>query len=148
MLRIAFPIICLRIGSDSWDTLYNSKDVHYVNGLMLDTKENRRENFKECLKNLADFVLRNKTITRVVLPRGIERRGKLDHEWRSHYLMPLRDLAYQLDLNNIQILLLEQEVRWNEEEKDVSERSGDDTTVGNYIEITDASVRSGPVAQL
>ena len=120
----------------------NSKDVHYVNGLTVDTKENRRESFKECLKNLADFVLRNRTISRVVIPRGIGRRGKMDHEWRSKYLIPLRDLAYKLDLNNIEVLLLEQEV------KDVGEGSGGcvanaptDTITDNVIETAAASVK-------
>ena len=113
----------------------NSKDGHYVNGLMLDTKENRRESFKECLKNLSDFVLGNRTISRVVFPRGIGKRGKMDYEWRSHYLTPLRDLAYQLDLNNIQVLLLEQE-----QERGVV--SGGDA-VSDAIEATDTPVKSG-----
>ena len=121
----------------------NSKDVHYVNGLTMDTKENRRENFKECLKNLADFVLHNRTISRVVIPRGIGRRGKIDHEWRSNYLIPLRDLAYQLDLNNIEVVVLEQE------EKGMGEGSGcgieaaatSDTNTAGVSETLDASIK-------
>lgn len=128
----------------------NSKDVHYVNGLTMDTKENRRENFKECLKNLADFVLHNRAINRVVIPRGIGRRGKMDHEWRSNYLIPLRDLAYQLDLNNIEVVLLEQEVHWKPEEKGAGEGgAGDlamasDAITGNVIETAGAAATPRP----
>ena len=59
-------------------------------------------------------------LAELFFPRGIGRRGKIDQEWRSHYAIPLRDFAHQLDLNNIQVLLLEQE-----EKKNVGKACGD-----------------------
>ena len=91
----------------------NSRDVHYVTGLIADTKENRREQFKSCLQHLGDYVMQNKAIKKVIFPSGIGRRGKLDQEWKINYLNDLRDLARRLDLHDIGVVLLELENPWN-----------------------------------
>lgn len=85
----------------------SSRDGHYVAGLLLDTMEKRLDNFKMCLKLLADYVEHNKTIRRVVFPSGIGRRGIMDHEWKMSYLRELKSFALHMDLNNIKVLLLE-----------------------------------------
>lgn len=103
------PGECREYNSVSKYFIETSRDMHFVHGLMSDTMEDRRENFKWCLKQLADYVIQNKSIGRVVIPAGIGRRGKMDYEWNTVYLKELRSLAQQLDLNNVTTILLEQE---------------------------------------
>lgn len=67
-----------------------SRDMHYVNGLMSDTKQSRRDNFKSCLNELGDYVKQKKNIRKVIFPTGVGRRGKMDHEWNVAYLKELR----------------------------------------------------------
>lgn len=86
-----------------------SRDMHYVNGLMSDTKQSRRDNFKSCLNELGDYVKQKKNIRKVIFPTGVGRRGKMDHEWNVAYLKELRSFAHQLDLNNVKVMLLGQE---------------------------------------
>ena len=105
----------------------NSRDVHYVNGLMLDRKENRRENFKRCLHQLSSYVMQNKNISKVVLPSGVGRRGKTDGEWKTYYFSELKNMAQQLDLNGIQVVILEQDSPWDEE----SGNGGGDDSIGH-----------------
>ena len=62
----------------------NSRDAHYVNGLKMDTTKNRRENFKQCLKELCDYIINISTIGKVVFPAGIGARGKLGQEWVNY----------------------------------------------------------------
>lgn len=88
----------------------NSKDMHYVNGLMSDTQENRRDYFKKCLSQLADYIMQNRNIKKVIFPTGIGRRGRMDHEWRTQYEPELKNFAHHLDLNDIEVVLLEQSV--------------------------------------
>lgn len=86
-----------------------SRDMHYVNGLMSDTKQSRHDNFKSCLNELGDYVKQKKNIRKVIFPTGVGRRGKMDHEWNVAYLKELRSFAHQLDLNNVKVMLLGQE---------------------------------------
>ena len=86
-----------------------SRDMHFVNGLISDTEPNRREYFKRCLMNLADYALQNKSIQRIVFPSGIGRRGKVDHDWKTFYLREIKAFARQLDLNGIKVVILERE---------------------------------------
>ena len=91
----------------------NSRDQHYVNGLMSDTSDKRRGYFKKALKNLAEFVIENKNIRSVVVPAGIGKRGKVGHEWTSFHYAELCELARSLLLNNVKLILLEQEPHRN-----------------------------------
>ena len=88
----------------------NSRDMHYVNGLMSDTKENRRENFNKCLLHLADYALMNTSIKKIVFPEGLGRRGKVDKEWRLFYLAELKNLVRRLESSNIEIMLAQPNV--------------------------------------
>ena len=50
-------------------------DRHYVAGLRADTKSNRRQYFKTCLKKLATLVMGHKDVESVYFPEGIGCRG-------------------------------------------------------------------------
>ena len=57
-----------------------SSDGHYVTGLRANTKLNRRQYFKTCLKKLATLVMGHKDVENFYFPEGVGCRGRCDKE--------------------------------------------------------------------
>lgn len=83
-----------------------SQDWHYVQGLKEDTKVNRRHHFKTCMKKIAALAMGHKDVEKIIIPEGMGCRGKLDEEWREHYLPAIETLATRLESFGIETILV------------------------------------------
>lgn len=74
-----------------------SIDVHFVDGLKIETKERRLEAFKECMKKLTIFIMGNSDIHTIVIPAGLSvTGGTANDSWKNDYLPIIQGMATRL----------------------------------------------------
>ena len=88
--------------------LRSSRDQNFVRGLKEDTYDNRLCWFKDSIKKLVDWVIKNK-ITSVVFPYNIASAGILYVLWKADYQPHLQEAAAKLQRHNISCVVLD---RW------------------------------------
>ena len=88
--------------------LQTSRDLNFVRGLKEDNYDNRLCWFKESLKKLVEWIMKN-NITRVVFPFNIASAGIPYVLWKADYQPYLQEAAAELQLHNISCIILD---RW------------------------------------
>ena len=88
--------------------LRSSRDQNFVRGLKEDTYDNRLCWFKDSIKKLVEWVIKN-NITNVIFPCNLGSAGILYVLWKTDYQPHLQDAAAELQLHNISCVILD---RW------------------------------------
>ena len=81
-------------------------DCHYAQGLKDDTKANRLEYFKTCVKKLTIFAMGCHGLERLLIPAGIGLGGRTDQEWEDKYIPILQGMASRLQSVGVEVVLL------------------------------------------
>ena len=83
-----------------------SKDLHYANGLKMDTVENRRQSFQDCLKKIVGLAMDDNNVERVIIPEGLGCRGQCQNEWHTVYVPMLETMADRLKPYGVETFLV------------------------------------------
>ena len=82
-------------------------DCHYAQGLKDDTKVNRMEYFKTCVKKLTIFAMGCPDLERLIIPAGIGIEGGVHQDWKDNYIPVLQGMASRLQSVGVEVVILE-----------------------------------------